>query len=125
MRKVRAIVAAFISICGLLLGSIEVTAAGVQGMEILADHTAVRKGQEITFTFALNGYEDIRDGLNALKGTLGWSEKVWDFDSLKAGGLPVKGCRVKDVDTALSYAQRKREKRTGSLLLPVLDSVSF
>ena len=78
MRRVRAMLAAFITICGLLLGGIEAAAAGVQGMEILAEDTAVRKGQEITVTFALDGYTDIRDGVNALKGTLEFDPDVFE-----------------------------------------------
>ena len=78
MRRVRALLAAFITICGLLLGSIDVTAAGVQGMEILTDDTAVRKGQEITLTFALKGYEEIREGVNAFKGTLEFDSDVFE-----------------------------------------------
>lgn len=78
MRRVRALLAAFITICGLLLGSIDVTAAGVQGMEILTDDTAVRKGQEITLTFALKGYEEIGEGVNAFKGTLEFDSDVFE-----------------------------------------------
>lgn len=78
MRKVRALLAALITMCGLLFGSTEVTAAGVQGMEILTEDTAVRKGQEITVTFALKGYEEIRDGVNALKGTLEFDSDVFE-----------------------------------------------
>ena len=90
MRRVRAMLAAFITICGLLLGGIEAAAAGVQGMEILAEDTAVRKGQEITVTFALDGYTDIRDGVNALKGTLEFDPDVFeeasgeDFETLNS-----------------------------------------
>lgn len=90
MKRVRALLAAFITICGLLSGSIEVTAAGVQGMEILTEDTAVRKGQEITVTFALDGYTDIRDGVNALKGTLEFDYDVFeeasgeDFETLNS-----------------------------------------
>ena len=90
MRRVRALLAAFITICGLLSGSIEVTAAGVRGMEIQSEDTAVRKGQEITLTFALDGYTDIRDGVNALKGTLEFDSDVFeeasgeDFETLNS-----------------------------------------
>ena len=90
MKRVRALLAAFITICGLLSGSIEVTAAGVQGMEILTEDTAVRKGQEITVTFALDGYTDIRAGVNALRGTLEFDYDVFeeasgeDFETLNS-----------------------------------------
>ena len=90
MRRVRALLAAFITICGLLSGSIEVTAAGVRGMEIQSEDTAVRKGQEITLTFALDGYTDIRNGVNALKGTLEFDSEVFeeasgeDFEKLNS-----------------------------------------
>ena len=90
MRRVRALLAAFITICGLLSGSIEVTAAGVRGMEIQSEDTAVRKGQEITLTFALDGYTDIRNGVNALKGTLEFDSEVFeeasgeDFETLNS-----------------------------------------
>ena len=73
-----------------LIGSIEVTAAGVRGMEIQSEDTAVRKGQEITLTFALDGYTDIRDGVNALKGTLEFDSDVFeeasgeDFETLNS-----------------------------------------
>lgn len=88
MRRVRALLAAIITICGLLSGGAEVTAAGVQGMKILSEDTDVRSGQEITVTFALDGYTDIRDGVNVLKGTLEFDTDVFeevsgeDFETL-------------------------------------------
>lgn len=48
----------------------------------------MRSGQEITVTFAIGGYTDIRDGVNALKGTLEFDTDVFeevsgeDFETL-------------------------------------------
>ena len=78
MGKIRALLAAAVTVCGLLWGSVEVNAADVSGMEITSTADSVRKGQVIEFTFALDGYSDIRSGVNALKGTLEYDSAVFE-----------------------------------------------
>lgn len=78
MGKIRALLAAAVTVCGLLWGSVEANAADVAGMEITSTADSVRKGQVIEFTFALDGYSDIRSGVNALKGTLEYDSAVFE-----------------------------------------------
>lgn len=56
MAKIRALLAVWIITCGLLLGSTTVSAAEVGEPGLSAGDAFVRKGQEITFVFSLEGY---------------------------------------------------------------------
>lgn len=77
MAKIRALLAALILTCGLLLGSTTVSAAEVNQPGLSTGSTTVQKGQEITFLFSLDGYEEIQSGINAIQGTLEYDSDVF------------------------------------------------
>lgn len=81
---------AAVTVCGLLWSGMEASAADVAGMEISSQADTVRKGQEIDLTFSLEGYTDIKSGVNALKGTLEYDSAVFgvvsqeDFETVNS-----------------------------------------
>lgn len=81
MGRVRALLAALVTLCGLLLGGAEVLAADTGKLEIISGGTVVRDGQEMEFAFSLEGYSDIKSGVNALKGTLEYDSAVFKISS--------------------------------------------
>ncbi len=78
MSKIRALLTVLLMTCGLLLGSVTASAAEIPSPSLLAGDTAVRKGQEIEFTFSLDSYAGIKTGINALKGTLEYDPDVFE-----------------------------------------------
>lgn len=78
MTRIRALLAVFIMTCGLLLGSMAVFAAEIQAPELSANGETVRKGQEIEFVFSLDGYDDIKTGINTVKGTLEYDPAIFE-----------------------------------------------
>lgn len=81
MGRGRALLAALVTACGLLLGAAEVPAADTGKLEITSGETTIRKGQEIEVTFSLEGYSEIKSGVNALKGTLKYDSAVFELVS--------------------------------------------
>ena len=91
MRKVRASLAALITVCGLLwIGMMVVTADG-RGLEITLSDTSLRKGEETEMTAALEGYGDLEKGVNAVMGTLEYDRDIFaeirekDFEGAEEG----------------------------------------
>ena len=78
MTKIRALLAVFIMTCGLLLGSAAVFAAEIQTPGLSAGGETVRKGQKVEFVFSLNGFDDIKTGINTVKGTLEYDPDVFE-----------------------------------------------
>lgn len=81
MGRVRTLLAALVTACGLLLGAAEILAADTGKLEITSGGTTIRKGQEIEVTFSLEGYSEIKSGVNALKGTLKYDSAVFELAS--------------------------------------------
>ena len=81
MAKIRTLLAVWIITCGLLLGSTTVSAAEVGQPGLSAGDTFVRKGQEITFVFSLDGYREITTGIQAVQGTLTYDPEVFQAPS--------------------------------------------
>ena len=77
MRRIRALLAAAVTVCGLLWSGVDASAADVAGMEIASSADTIRTGQEIELTFSLEGYTEIKSGVNALKGTLEYDSTVF------------------------------------------------
>ena len=110
MRRIRALIAAAVTVCGLLWSGMEASAADVAGMEISSQADTVRKGQEIELTFSLEGYTDINSGVNALKGTL-------EYDSAVFGGVSQEDFETVNSWEKLFYnpenGQRRDRRRSG------------
>ena len=62
MGRVRALLAALVTVCGLLLGAVEVLAAETGKLEITSGGTVIRDGQEIEVIFSLEGFSEIKSG---------------------------------------------------------------
>ena len=60
MRRIRALLAAAVTVCGLLWSGVDASAADVAGMEIASSADTIRTGQEIELTFSLEGYTEIK-----------------------------------------------------------------
>ena len=75
MARLRAFLAAVIFICGFLFTSTVVLGAEVRESALTVGQTTVRKGQKVDFVFSLGGYENVKSGINAVKGTL-----IYDTD---------------------------------------------
>ena len=105
MRRIRALIAAAVTVCGLLWSGMEASAADVAGMEISSQADTVRKGQEIELTFSLEGYTDINSGVNALKGTL-------EYDSAVFGGVSQE-----DFETVNSWEKLFYNPENGQFVL--------
>ena len=90
MSRIRALLAMGIMICGLLLGNAAVSAASIEETVLAADDTAVRREQEVEFVLSLDGYDDIRDGVYALTGSLAFDPNIFetpaqqDFEGLNS-----------------------------------------
>ena len=70
MKRVRALLAALVTACGLLLGAAEILAANQGKLESVQENTTVREGQEVALRFSLEEILGISGEINALKGTL-------------------------------------------------------
>ena len=90
MKRVRASLAALITVCGLLLVGMKVVTADDRGLEIALSDAFVRDGDEIGLTAALTGYGDLDKGVNAVMGTLEYDRDVFrkigeqDFETLNS-----------------------------------------
>lgn len=78
MTKMRVLLAVFIMVCGLLWGSVSVSAVEIRESRLVAGAATVRKGQEVEFVFSLDGYNDIKTGINAVKGTLEYDSDIFE-----------------------------------------------
>lgn len=78
MIKIRALLAAFIMTCGLLLGSTAVAAEEIRQPVLETGDTTVRKGQEIEFVFSLDNYGERKTGINTLKGTVEYDPDIFE-----------------------------------------------
>ena len=78
MAKIRALLAILTITCGLLLGSIAVSAAEISKPGLSAGDTSVRAGQEMEFVFSLDGYYDIQTGINTIKGTFEYDSDIFE-----------------------------------------------
>ena len=88
MRKVRALLAAVVLICGLLWIRADVSGAGNTEMQVSAGTAEAAPGEDITFTFSLAGYDEIQEGIYALYATLAYDTDIFeaveetDFETL-------------------------------------------
>ena len=87
MRKVRALLAAVL-VCGLLLKGADVFGANIPKIQVSSGTTEAAPGEKITLTFSLAGYDDIQEGIYALKATLEYDPDIFeaveepDFETL-------------------------------------------
>lgn len=88
MRKVRALLAAAVLICGLLWIGADVLGAGNPEMQVSSGTAEAAPGEDITFTFSLAGYDEIQEGIYALYATLAYDTDIFeaveetDFETL-------------------------------------------
>ena len=88
MRKVRALLAAVVLICGLLWIRADVSGAGNTEMQVSAGTAEAASGEDITFTFSLAGYDEIQEEIYALYATLAYDTDIFevveetDFEAL-------------------------------------------
>ena len=88
MRKVRALLAAVVLICGLLWIGADVLGAGNPEMQVSSGTTEAAPGEEIILTFSLAGYDNIQEGIYALNATLAYDTDIFeaaeetDFETL-------------------------------------------
>ncbi len=81
MRNVRALFAAWIMVCGLLSTGVFVpTAQAAEAGQptLTAQVTGVRAGQEVVLILSLPGQGEQKEGINAVKGTLGYDPEVFE-----------------------------------------------
>ena len=78
MKRVRALLAALVTACGLLSGAVDVLAANAGKLETVSEETVIREGQEITLRFSLEGLSGTETGVHALKGTLEYDTEVFE-----------------------------------------------
>ena len=78
MIKIRALLAAFIMTCVLLLGSTAVAAEEIRQPVLETGDTTVRKGQKIEFVFSLDNYGERKTGINTLKGTVEYDPDIFE-----------------------------------------------
>ena len=78
MKRVRALLAALVTACGLLSGAADVLAANAGKLETVSEETVIREGQEITLRFSLEGLSGTETGVHALKGTLEYDTEVFE-----------------------------------------------
>lgn len=74
MTKIRALLATFITVCGLLFINTTGTAATIRESTLAASDTTVRKGQELMLVFSLDGY----DNINTVKGTVSFDAEIFE-----------------------------------------------
>lgn len=88
MRKVRALLAAVVLICGLLWIRADVSGAGNTEMQVSSGTAEAAPGEDIAFTFSLAGYDEIQEGIYALYATLAYDTDIFeaveetDFETL-------------------------------------------
>lgn len=88
MRKVRALLAAAVLMCGLLWIGADVFGADNLEMQVSSGTTEAAPGEDITLTFSLAGYDDIQEGIYALEATLEYDTDIFetveepDFETL-------------------------------------------
>lgn len=88
MRKIRALAMAFYIVCGLLWSGTEALAAESGKLESESGAETVRGGEQLTLVFSLDGYDEITDGINAVKGSLQYDPAFFedieaaDFETL-------------------------------------------
>lgn len=88
MGKIRALLAAVVTVCGLLLGGLTAAAADTGTMNIISEDTVVRKGQTVELEVSLSIPHGAEDGVNVLKGTLLYDREV--FEDAQAGNFEGK-----------------------------------
>ena len=88
MRKVRALLAAAVLICGLLWIGADVLGADNPEMQVSSGTSEAAPGDEIILTFSLAGYDDIQEGIYALQAALEYDTDIFeaveesDFETL-------------------------------------------
>lgn len=78
MKKARVLLAALIVVCVLFWGSVPVSAAEISQSKLTSDKLNVRNGDKIELVFSLDGYLDIKSGINSLKGTLKYDSDIFE-----------------------------------------------
>ena len=78
MRKVRALLAAAVLMCGLLWKSADVYGEEKPVMSVTSEISEATPGEEIVLTFTLAGYDDIQYGIHALKATLEYDTAIFE-----------------------------------------------
>ena len=88
MRKVRALLAAAVLICGLLWIGADVLGADNPEMQVSSGTSEAAPGEEIILTFSLAGYDNIQEGIYALQAALEYDTDIFeaveepDFETL-------------------------------------------
>lgn len=88
MRKVRALLAAAVLICGLLWIGADVLGADNPEMQVSSGTSEAAPGDEIILTFSLAGYDNIQEGIYALQAALEYDTDIFeaveepDFETL-------------------------------------------
>ncbi len=90
MAKIRALLAIWMFLCGLLLGTTAVSAQETIQTELSAGVSTIRKEEEIEFTLSLTGYENLKTGLYSLQGTLDYDPALFQ-DPSQEDFVPLNG----------------------------------
>lgn len=90
MAKIRALLAIWMFLCGLLLGTTAVSAQETIQTELSAGVSTIRKEEEIEFTLSLTGYENLKTGLYSLQGTLDYDPALFQ-DPSQEDFIPLNG----------------------------------
>lgn len=78
MKKIRALLAVLILVCGLLWSGGMIAAADAGKMMVISSSASVKKGEEVRLTFSLDAHDNIEKGINAVKGTLKYDPDVFE-----------------------------------------------
>ena len=82
MKKLKMLAAAAAFLCGITIGNIPIDAAQVGNSVSSADKDMIRRGERVSVTVGLGDYNNIADGINAVRGTLEYDESVFqEIDS--------------------------------------------
>ncbi len=88
MKKLKMFAAAAAFLFGIIIGNILIQAAQVESSFSAADKEMIRQGDTVSVTVGLGSYTDIKNGINAVRGTIEYDESVfqqidsWDFTTV-------------------------------------------
>ena len=77
MKKLKMFAAAAAFLFGIIIGNILIQAAQVESSFSAADKEMIRQGDTVSVTVGLGSYTDIKNGINAVRGTIEYDESVF------------------------------------------------
>ena len=85
MKKLKLFAAVAALLSGITIGSNPIQAAQVESSVSMADKELIRQGDTVSVTVGFDSYTDVKEGINAVRGTLEYDESV--FQQLDSADL--------------------------------------